>query len=432
MSDKENVVLTHKHVLICLEDRFQHLNASYRHELEYIKSHFCGTVHTNLENVAYSSDSTIYLCGDIGDNYDKIPTGHSVCVIRELSQNYMEFREFQLSSTSRLDNENYHVVNIGEVPINIHNVGVYFRKLFPDDVNYFDQIKSSHDFQTLTESNKSSRAFRTGIYLTDVKRLGSEISFNLLRCSTNLSGPTDNFRDVDHQILNKVNNVVGSMFEIPVRLNHVLAQIYQNSVQNVDQRKVEKKAMIGAHSDKTKDMPRHALIAFATFYDNTSLKSSSNKRAPGDMFDVRYKDASVLTRLHFRLKKVVCNSGNEQINPSLVKEFSVTLYPNSVFVIPLSTNRLYTHEIKPSVLSVDKIPTRLGYVIRCSNTKAVFKDGATYIDKDENLVKLEDITSDDMKTIKELYLAENATAEVVDYSDIYFSMNGGDYRMPIV
>ena len=33
------------------------------------------------------------------------------------------------------------------------------------------------------------------------------------------------------------------------------------------------------------------------------------------------------------------------------ERFEVTFYPNSVFIIPLSTNQLYTHETCPAGLS---------------------------------------------------------------------------------
>src|SRR5690606_15009020 len=100
--------------------------------------------------------------------------------------------------------------------------------------------------------------------------------------------------------------------------------------------------------------------AFCTFY-----KDFMNKK-----FDIN--GTSVLTKLRFRLKKTVTDS-------DLVKSFDVVLYPNSVFMISLSTNRLYTHEIIPSVLPIDRIPVRMGYVIRCSKTKAVYKDDKTYM-----------------------------------------------------
>lgn len=64
--------------------------------------------------------------------------------------------------------------------------------------------------------------------------------------------------------------------------------------------------------------------------------------------------------------------------------FDITLYPNSVFVMSLDMNRLYTHEIIPSILPIDRIPTRMGYVIRCSKTNAIFKNEQTYIINENN------------------------------------------------
>ena len=253
-----------------------------------------------------------------------------------------------------------------------------------------------------------------------------EIQFNLLRCSTNLNGPTDNFRDIDREVVDKVNRVSKFFFEEQVELNHVLAQIYQHSSQVQNNKKIEKKAVIKAHSDKTKDMPGTALIAFTTFYKfkDTDTTTSSHK-SHNDLFDICYKNTSVLTKLHFRLKSMIQD-------PSFVKEFSVTLYPNSVFIIPLSTNRMYTHEIKSSPLPIDKLPTRMGYVIRCSKTKAVFKNNQTYIEENGNYIKLEKAHDYDITRLKELYLKENSTNDAIDYDKIYFSLNSGDYTRPIV
>ena len=114
------------------------------------------------------------------------------------------------------------------------------------------------------------------------------------------------------------------------------------------------------------------------------------------------------------------------------KEFTLTLYPNSVFLIPLSTNRLYTHAIKASVLPVEHIPTRLGYVIRCSNTKAVYRNGQTYIDRNGVLTPLHQITTNEMHKLKEMYFRENTTIEVMDYDHLDFSMNSGDYKTPMI
>lgn len=98
----------------------------------------------------------------------------------------------------------------------------------------------------------------------------------------------------------------------------------------------------------------------------------------------------------------------------------------------LSTNRLYTHEVVPSTLPVDKIPTRMGYVIRCSNTLASHKDDVTYIVEGENYIKLEKPTEEGIEKLKEFYYKENMTEELITYDKFYFSLNDGNYSKPIV
>ncbi|MFE3795802.1 hypothetical protein [Nocardia tengchongensis] len=115
----------------------------------------------------------------------------------------------------------------------------------------------------------------------------------------------------------------------------------------------------------------------------------------------------------------------------LPSQFSLTLYPGSVFFMPLSTNRLYTHEIRPSMLDAELLPTRLGYVVRCSNAEAVHKNGQTFLKKAEDLVQLEPPTQEGMEELRKLYAEENGTSSFIDYSDRFpFSMNAGDYVAP--
>ena len=427
----ENSLATSRHVFVCRTSLLPKLNSALARELEAIKANFCGTVYIE-ENSDYPLPSeddhgVLFLCGDIGAQIVK--TKQAVSVIKELSCNYSES-----------GHSDYVLISIDEVPINVHGLGVYYKQLFFEECerNLFNEIKNSHDFQDLTESNKQGKAYRTGIYLTNVEKCSDGLSFNLLRCSTNLSGPTDNFRDVDRSVVDRVECEANSVFTMPVHLNHVLAQIYHNSLIETTtdthvQSRSEKKAVIKAHSDKTKDMPKSGIIAFTTFYDNidkygTGAGAGTRRReSSDDLFNVCYKGISVLTSLHFRLKSSVTD-------PAFVKQFTITLYPNSVFLISLLTNRLYTHEIRASVLPVDKIPTRLGYVIRCSSTKAVFRDG-THIDQgDGTLAPMHFITPEETSALKELYFKENTSIDVINYDsrNMLFSMNSGDYKMPIL
>ena len=169
----ENKLILNKHILVSKD-----IN---------IIENFCGIIITDLDKLDSSldySDTLIYITGDIN-----ISTDYNINVIIELSTNY--------------EDKKYNLVHIGEVPICIHNVGVLFRNFFNTDMNYFKSLCEEHNFQSLTESNKLGSSYRKGIYLSKVKQVEDEIHFNLLRCSTNLDGPTDNFSNTDHHINNK-------------------------------------------------------------------------------------------------------------------------------------------------------------------------------------------------------------------------------------
>lgn len=409
----ENILLTQKHVLWC--DPSPQIN---QEELKYLMENFCGNViadlsHLNITNA--TNDTILYMCGNICQ------------MIKQLEESNITFKKIYVIDEFSINYEKtikYKIISEGEVPINLYDVGVYFRRYFnvDDDSTYYNRIIKEHQFQSLTESNKPSSAFRKGIYLTKVSKEDDGINFKLLRCSTNLSGPTDNFRITDHEIVDHVNYMAQSLFEQKVELNHVLAQTYHNFKSDDDAK--ERRARISEHSDKTKDMPENGIMAFCSFYNF----DNDMKGIVRDGFDYCYKNASVLTRLRFRLKK----SAFEEYGKTLVHNFDITLYPNSVFLMSLSTNRLYTHEIMPSGVSINKIPTRMGYVIRCSDTEAVFSHGQTYIIKDNIYHPLEEPTDEGVARLKALYFKENTTIEKITYDGFYFSLNRGDYTSPII
>ncbi|GAB2530711.1 hypothetical protein [Nocardia heshunensis] len=329
-------------------------------------------------------------------------------VIQELSHGYDEDGEGPWT-----------LIELGRVPVRVHGIGVYYRRFFGLGDDHFGRIRAEHTFQSLTESTKPGSAHRSGIYLTPVTRTGEELRFRLLRCSTNLSGPTENFRATDTSIVEALNREADTVFRDRAPLNHVLAQIYHNTPAAAERKQA--KAKISAHADKTKDMPRNGVMAFCTFYDGL------DKLRPltGDGFDYGLKNVSGLTKLRFRLK--------DSVEPSdgFPAQFSLTLYPGSVFFMPLTANRLYTHEIRASMLDAELLPTRLGYVVRCSSAEAVHKDGQTFLEKAGGLVKLGPPTQDGMDELRRLYAEENRTSSYIDYGDRFpFSMNTGDYIAP--
>lgn len=353
---------------------------------------------------------TVYLCGDLSKLKDSdLESAERVFVIRELTHNQ--------------EGKTWPLVSLGQVPLLIHGVGVYYRRFFEPGSDYFRRICAEHTFQALTESTKPGKAHRTGIYLTPVEQAGDELHFRLLRCSTNLAGPTENFRASDSAIVAALNEEAAFIFQDQAPLNHILAQIYHNTPAGEEQKQA--KAKISAHADKTKDMPVNGIMAFCTFYDRLDKLRPLAK----DAFDYGYKGMSGLTRLHFRLKAPAVDRAGR----ALPAHFTLTLYPDSVFFMPLSTNRLYTHEIQSSTLDAGLLPTRLGYVVRCSSAEAVHKEGHTFLKKNGALVKLEPPTVEGMTELRRLYAEENKTQGFIDYGDGFlFSMNGGDYSAPQV
>ncbi|MFF0393801.1 hypothetical protein ACFYS8_34615 [Kitasatospora sp. NPDC004615] len=398
----------------CIDDSGNTLVApSTLQDHELVRDFFGSTI-TPEELASGSPDlarKTVYLCGDVsGIGAHRLRAAARVFVVRELSHGYQEDPDGP-----------WPLVGLGRVPIRVHGTGVYYRRFFDVDTDHFGRIRAEHDFQSLTESTKPGTAHRSGIYLTPVTRDGEELHFRLLRCSTNLSGPTENFRPTDTRIVEALNREAAAVFRNQAALNHVLAQIYHNAGATAERK--QSKARISAHADKTKDMPVNGIMAFCTFYDRLDKLHPLTENE----FDYGVGGTSGLTRLRFRLKE----SAEKRNEVALPLQFSLTLYPGSVFFMPLSTNRLYTHEIQPPPLDAELLPTRLGYVVRCSNSEAVHKNGRTFLKAAGDLVEMEPPTPAGMEELRRLYAEENRTSSFIDYGDeLLFSMNTGDYLAP--
>src|SRR5437870_4697827 len=147
MVQSENILLTKKHILILGKYKNLNIDSEYVKELEYIKKNFCGLVICNFESINQISkhlrdDTILYLCGNIEE----------ICTIIHPKQ-YFIVREFSY----QYDPCNLNIIDTGKLPINMCNMGIYFRKLFNEE-NLFESIHNEHKFQSLTESNKEGRA----------------------------------------------------------------------------------------------------------------------------------------------------------------------------------------------------------------------------------------------------------------------------------
>ncbi|MFJ8434957.1 hypothetical protein ACIQ9P_27015 [Kitasatospora sp. NPDC094019] len=389
-----------------------------------VATRFLGSVVTPEELASGAVDlagRTVYLCGDPAAVSDRrLRSAARVFVVRELTQGHHGTGE------KAGDGEvPWRAVGVGRVPVRVHGVGVYYPRFFGPEADHFGRIRAEHAFQSLTESTKPGTAHRSGIYLTPVTRDGDELHFRLLRCSTNLSGPTEGFGPTDTEIVEALNREAAAVFRGQAPLNHVLAQTYHNTLATAGRK--QSKARISAHADKTKDMPVNGLMAFCTFYDRLDRLQPLAHDLSHDPFDLGVKGVSGLTGLRFRLK----DPAAELHGVALPQQFTVTLHPGSVLLVPLSTNRLYTHEIRPSPLDAEQLPTRLGYVVRCSSTEAVHRDGRTFLSTAGGPVGLEPPTPAGLDELRRLYAEENRTSSFIDYGDGFrFSMNTGDYLAP--
>lgn len=396
-----------KHVLICLAERSNV-------ELDYIKNNFCGNVcveHTQL-NYRWSTDTILYLTGNIGEIMLTMRdnTYKEINIIRDFSINYGCY----LASSK--------IISIGQVPIKIHLMGVYLRDVFGDK-KYFESLALEHQLH---------KSYGKNIYISNVQTHNNEIRFRLLRGSTNIDGPTENMRTSDHEILVRTNDISSQFFGDCAKLNHISVHIENNCANRVNA------TGISRHSDKTMDMPRNGLIAFCSFYKNydpiDGFIGRQYIRSTTDMFDHLYKGSTVLSILRFRLKASVVDP---YLASTLTKQFDVTLYPNSLFIMSLTTNRLYTHEIISPSLPIDILPTRMTYVMRCSNVEAVYTDNQVYITETKDVtvetrIPLVKGTYKDIDNLKNIHYKENNTDELMNYGKIYFSMNLGDYQEALV
>lgn len=366
----DNALIFDNNILLCMDT-----------DCNVASLDFCGIVEYKTRN-SYDG-KTVYFCGDVS-------------LIEHLS-NIILVGNFCYNN-----NTNFKIIPDRQLPRNIYNVGVMLDQYF--EPRYFNRIVTEHDFQNLTESNKGTNAYRTGLYITDVNMTDQGYKeFNLLRCSTNFSGPTHGKRSADNEIMSSVNTACKSFFKEPVLMNHALAQRYNNNIEN------GKKASIKQHSDKTKDMSRSGLLAFCTFYNDDDLELLQ------------------MTKLRFKLKSDVNNNCSQ-----FKQKFDVVLTPNSLFIISLTMNRLYTHEIIPGQVPISQLPTRLGYVVRSSDTKCLWKDGESFIKQGDELVKMIPANVPGVERLKGLYYQENMTSNKVTYEGFDFSLNSGDYLEPLI
>src|SRR5262245_23981544 len=96
---------------------------------------FCGSVITvdDLSSGLPSfSQKTVYLCGDVSRASGlNLTAAERIFVIRELSHGYNED-----------EGKTWALVDLGQVPILVHGVGVYYRRFFDPGFDHFKRFRT--------------------------------------------------------------------------------------------------------------------------------------------------------------------------------------------------------------------------------------------------------------------------------------------------
>ena len=148
-------------------------------EIQSLQGGFCGETVFSLEDVAdrlkEEKKKLVYIAGDVQLIWKTIPEFFrtSTFVITDYSYHLEEVKK----SFTPLE------VRVGQVPRNVHGVGVWLPDFFDSKTDYFEEVQKAHPFRSLRLSTKPDEAYRTGTYLSRVWQEEKKTHFHLLRCS---------------------------------------------------------------------------------------------------------------------------------------------------------------------------------------------------------------------------------------------------------
>jgi hypothetical protein len=380
----ENELLTDVHILL-----YAHVKPASKllgAEFMYLKLHFCGKVVENVREIKRSINTIIYFCGNA------LRSPLDAFVIKELSYN------ITTQST----------VSLGAVPINISGAGIMFRRFFTKDC-IFSEITNDRAFKQVTENCGSEKIAHTGLFLSPVERHRDGLKYYIQRSRMVCSEPLSCMKTIDAEITSLVNVSVNSFFKSKVRFNHIFADLH-SPAENRKYKPFNK-------SENTKDMHADALIAYCTFYKDYDGLDFIRQSSDDSIFDCAYGGTSIFPKMRFKLKR------DAPLDKYMRNSFTVTLYPNSLFVISLSTNRFYTHEV---IMPNTKKLTRVNYTLCSSKTWVLFRN-RPYIYENGILTRMDKIGGE---RLEELCSKENNSSIKIDYPNVYCSLSEGDYKEP--
>merc|ERR1719197_1663567 len=112
-----------------------------REELAFVVENFFGTVFSSAEEFCrapFDAPVPLYVIGDAKAIMAKVDGKKTECVkvVSNLSHSVDTGSKWEM-------------ITSGQVPMNMHGVGVFFRQVFGDDTDYFGRIHDEHAFQDL-------------------------------------------------------------------------------------------------------------------------------------------------------------------------------------------------------------------------------------------------------------------------------------------
>jgi hypothetical protein len=162
--------------ILVIHETGGNLSEALRQELSILTSSFCGRV-VNFATESFNGRTlaelaatklaacpglhALYMCGDVAQ------------ILPLIAHLPVEVRLFAVAELCSNVPPEQSTISLGQVPINMHGVGVFFRRFF-DRRDYYEAVTREHEFQSLTLADKPGSAFRRGIYLTQVERAHGE------------------------------------------------------------------------------------------------------------------------------------------------------------------------------------------------------------------------------------------------------------------
>ena len=228
-----------------------------------------------------------------------------------------------------------------------------------DSENLFTDLENSTIFEPITKGRTGANIMKMTTIINETK-----ISVPIVRTTTKYQIPNQQFNDLHHMIIKKIQLAINSIStntnnSISANFNNALIEIYDNSY-----------TTMGFHSDQSLDLQNNSYIAIFSCYNIDNKIDNIDNIQPHNIrkLIIKKKDSLRQDKDSLRQDK---NSLRQEVDTE-----EILLKHNSVLLFSTETNKKYLHKI---VLDLDKTikPSDtaikwLGITFRVSKTNIIF------------------------------------------------------------